>query len=286
MANAKNLEMILKGSVAWNEWRIKNPHASIQLNGAMLAKANLQGINLSRANLSEANLQGANLKGGNLHEANLREADLYEADLSEANLSGADLCETDLSQANLREAILSETFFNGANLRGTLISGAYLNDVSFSGASFNDTQLTRVDLGSVIGLESSVHDGPSSIGIDTIFLSQGKIPEVFLRGCGVPEEFITYLPSLINKPIEFYSCFISYSHGDKAFARQLHDYLQGRGIRCWLDEHQLLPGHDIFEEVDRGIKMWDKVLLCASKDSLTSWWVTMRLIARSKKSRP
>jgi hypothetical protein len=28
-------------------------------------------------------------------------------------------------------------------------------------------------------------------------LSKGKIPEVFLRGAGVPEEFITYMKSLI-----------------------------------------------------------------------------------------
>ena len=35
----------------------------------------------------------------------------------------------------------------------------------------------------------------------------------------------------------------------------------------------MLPGHDLFEEVDRGIKLWDKVLLCGSKHSLTSWWV-------------
>jgi len=77
----------------------------------------------------------------------------------------------------------------------------------------------------------------------------------------------------IGKPIEFYSCFISYSHADKAFARRLHDGLQMRGIRCWLDEHQLLPGDDIYEGVDRGIRLWDKVLLCCSEASLTSWWV-------------
>jgi hypothetical protein len=35
----------------------------------------------------------------------------------------------------------------------------------------------------------------------------------------------------------------------------------------------MLPGHDIYEEVDRGIRLWDKVLLCASEASLTSWWV-------------
>ena len=35
----------------------------------------------------------------------------------------------------------------------------------------------------------------------------------------------------------------------------------------------MLPGHDIFDEVDRGIRLWDKILLCCSKDSLRSWWV-------------
>jgi TIR domain len=34
-----------------------------------------------------------------------------------------------------------------------------------------------------------------------------------------------------------------------------------------------LPGDDIYEQVDRGIRLWDKVLLCCSRHSLTSWWV-------------
>ena len=78
---------------------------------------------------------------------------------------------------------------------------------------------------------------------------------------------------MLPQAIQFYSCFISYNHIDKAFARRLHDTLQGRGIRCRLDEKQLRPGDDIHEEVDRGIVLWDKVLLCCSKDSLSSWWV-------------
>ena len=103
------------------------------------------------------------------------------------------------------------------------------------------------------------------------------MPINFLRGCGLPEQFISYLPSLLNQPIQFFSCFISYSHKDKAFARRLNDALQGRAIRCWLDEKQLRPGDDIYEEVDRGIRLWDKVLLCCSKESLTSWWVDNEL---------
>jgi hypothetical protein len=35
----------------------------------------------------------------------------------------------------------------------------------------------------------------------------------------------------------------------------------------------MLPGDDIYESVDRGIRLWDKVLLCCSKSSLSSWWV-------------
>jgi hypothetical protein len=113
---------------------------------------------------------------------------------------------------------------------------------------------------------------PSSIDFATLSNSE-KLPEVFLRGCGLNEEFIKSLPSLLGEAVEFHSCFISYSHEDKVFARLLHDRLQGRGIRCWLDEHQLLPGDDLHEGIDRGIRLWDKVLLCASKSSLTSWWV-------------
>ncbi len=35
----------------------------------------------------------------------------------------------------------------------------------------------------------------------------------------------------------------------------------------------MLPGDDIYDQVDRAIRLWDKVLLCCSEQSLTSWWV-------------
>ena len=72
---------------------------------------------------------------------------------------------------------------------------------------------------------------------------------------------------------EFLSCFISYSHMDQSFAFRLHDTLQANGIRCWLDAKHLLPGDDMFEQVERGIRSLDKMLLCCSKHSLASWWV-------------
>ena len=144
-----------------------------------------------------------------------------------------------------------------------------LREAHLGGASIGATIFADVDLSTARGLETVRHDGPSTIGIDTLYRSHGQIPEGFLRGAGVPEDFIPYIKSLVGRPFEFYSCFISYNHTDRFFARRLHDQLQGRGIRCWLDEHQMLPGDDIYEQIDRGIKLWDKVLLCCSQTSLT-----------------
>ena len=55
---------------------------------------------------------------------------------------------------------------------------------------------------SVRGLETVHHDGPSTIGIDTLYCSNGQIPEVFLRGAGVPDDMITYSKSLVGRPIK------------------------------------------------------------------------------------
>jgi hypothetical protein len=51
----------------------------------------------------------------------------------------------------------------------------------------------------------------------------------------------------------------------------LYDRLQDWGIRCWLDEHQMLPGDDLYIQIAHGIRLWDKVLLCCSTAALTSW---------------
>jgi hypothetical protein len=278
MANPEHLAILQQGVEVWNKWRRDRPDLRPNLHdadlyGAVLSSADLSTVNLRGGGLRGADLSKAHLRGADLTGAELQFANFRGADLTRANLEGAKLMEADLRLASFIDCRLSHANLYRANLYGANICSAVLGGADFTGAQVGRTNFADVDLSRVKGLATVEHLAPSTIGIDTMYVSRGKISETFLRECGAPEEFIEFARKIGRNPIEFYSCFISYAHDDKPFARRLHDALQRRGVRCWLDEKQLLPGDDIYEQVDRGIRLWDKVLLCCSRHSLTSWWV-------------
>ena len=166
----------------------------------------------------------------------------YPFDLSGATLEGANFTRADLSGANFRKANLASANFTGAFLEGDDFNGANLEFADFSSAhlgaadlnncKMNQTRMGNVDLSSALGLEKILHSGPSTVGIDTVYRSKGKIPEAFLRGAGVPENFIVYMKSLTVDVFDYYSCFISYSRRDDPFATELHSKLQAQHVRC------------------------------------------------------
>jgi hypothetical protein len=83
---------------------------------------------------------------------------------------------------------------------------------------------------------------------------------------------ITFARALVAKPIDFYSCFISYSHRDEAFAQRLYADLRAKGVRCWLATEDLKIGGRSREEIDASIRSHDKLLLVLSEHSVLSTW--------------
>jgi hypothetical protein len=297
MANKEHLAILRKGVKEWNEWMARHrkrlevrPTAdlgSANLNDRDLRGADLSGVNLSRAKLNRADLSGANLLRANLSHAMLKGAKLYAARLGAADLSGVDLHGADLSGANLSGANLHKANLMGADLIRTDLSGADLGQALLDNSTMSATRVANVDLSGVKGLESVLHRGPSTIGIDTIYLSKGNIPEIFLHGAGVPEPFIVQMKALVGamEPIQFYSCFISYSSKDHGFAERLYADLQSKNVRCWFAPEDVKIGDKFRQKIDEAIRLYDKLLLVLTKSSVKSTWVEKEVESAFEKER-
>jgi hypothetical protein len=270
MANQEHLDILKQGVKVWNQWREIIPKGRLDLTGANLVRSDLHGADLSGVNLSIANLSSSRLIEVNLKNANLSRANLSNADLSYANLSYADLSGAILLKADLFSATLIAVKLDGAD---------------FSHITMMATVLGELDLSKVRGLEDVTHYEPSIISIDTIYRSQGQIPDVFLQGAGVPETFITYAHSLMIQPIDYYSCFISYSSLDQDFAERLYADLQSKGVRCWFAPEDLKIGDKFWHRIDESIRLYDKLLVVISEHSVQSDWVEREVTAALEKEK-
>ena len=240
MADPEHVEVVKRGAAALAEWREKNPSVGLDLTAA-----DFSGVDLSRANLFGANLLWANLSRVNLSGAGLIGANLSLANLSGANLSGADLFVANLSGANL--------------------SGGNLSDARVVASAF-----ARCDLSAVAGLETVQHEGPSSIGTDTLlatYRGAGNRLTPDLRGffikAGVPASLLDALPTIAGQ-IRYHTAFVAYGEPDRAFAEGLYNALQSRGVICWMYAMDATPGEPTWHEIGRKRREAGKfIVLCS-----------------------
>jgi uncharacterized protein YjbI with pentapeptide repeats len=229
----------------------------------------LDGVKLRKAEMIDADLRSVNFGGADLEKADLGGAKLAKANLTQAKLGAPDLSGADLKWAKLTKADLGGADFTEAKLTGTVFSGALCSQTIFA----------ATDLSKAKGLESVRHFMESTLGMDTLIRSRGKISEKFLLECGLPKAWISNLPALIGalEPIQFYSCFISHSFHDKDFARHLKSRMHDEGLRVWLDEEHMKGGREMHRQIDEAIREHDKLLLVISEASMESTWVSTEL---------
>jgi uncharacterized protein YjbI with pentapeptide repeats len=278
VANQEHLAILMQGVSVWNYWREKYMEVVPDLRHAILICTNLIGANLTNAYLVLADLTNAvlghiTLVNADLSHANLTNANLDCAVLNDANLSGANLTNAYLINAILGGANLSGANLTNASLNVAVLTRANLSNANLSGAHVGGTLFGNLDLRTVKGLETLIHEWPSTIGIDTMYKSGGDIPEAFLRGAGVPDTSITHMHTLVENPIDFYSCFISYSSRDRDFAEKLYADLQSKKVRCWYAPHNMKTGDRIRPRIHEQIWVNDRLLLILSASSVESSWV-------------
>lgn len=300
MATKEHVAILNLGIEAWNKWREENPVINpdltlLDLNRSIINKANSQksierfkNLDLGRINFSNTILNNAFLSDVSLDRANLSQASVTGANLIGTNLTsgilrGTDFSRANLTRANLTRAIMRKANFQKADLTGANLSHSLLTHADFTGVTIGSTVFADLDLSQVIGLDSVKHAGPSAIGIDTIYQSGGRIPEVFLRGAGVPNDFITFMKSLTAQAFDFYSCFISHSSKDREFVERLYADLQSNGVRCWYAPEDLKIGEPFLLGIDQGIRLHDKLLLILSEESVNSGWVQHEVLSAMSK---
>lgn len=264
-------ERIKEGTQSWNRWRSANPDVKVEMAGVDLRECVLPGINLS-----EALLRGAILRHSVLNEADLGSAQLDQSDLGWSRLVRARLDGASLRNADLSNSTLLHADFTDANLTGVNLAGAIMFKAKFIGSCLKDAA----------NLDQCIFWGPCGIDLAAIQASW-PLPSSFLRGCGLPQAYIDFIPSLIGKtdPLQFHSCFISYSSRDGDFARRLHADLTSANVRSWFAPEDLRIGEKTRHGIDEAIRVHDKVLLVLSEQSVFSQWVEQEVETALEKER-
>jgi hypothetical protein len=250
MANEKDIKILKQGAKVWNRWREDNPEIEPNLSEIQLYEFNLEGANLTSTNFSDTLISRCNLT-----KALLNDAMMYCTTLDKVPLIEAELREVSFSYTNFNFGSLEKAILEYSTIVNAKFYGVDLKDTDFSHVRIFQSTFSNVDLSLSKGLETVMHVAPSTIDIDTLYNSAGKIPEIFLRECGIPDDFITFIPSHfgVQQAIQFYSCFISYSTKDEEFARRLYSRMRDEHLRVWFAPEDIKGGQKLYEQIEQAI---------------------------------
>ena len=264
------------------------------------AKQDCRNADFTGSNLARANFSGANCQGARFFECNVDSASFRKADLSGSSFIGDDIYGADFRQADLSNAKFIRIFGKGIEAPGARMRGAEIFNSYFLDCYFNHCDFGEATLGSAIFHRSSFEFANfedasfweagflesrlvSCSGLDrlrnirdvsldpaTLFTQDASLPRLFLLGAGIPSILVDYLPSMVGRPIRFESCFISYSTGDMEFCRRLRLEMLERGINAWLFDEDAQWGKSMWGEIDKSIRVHDRVVVVCSERSLQS----------------
>jgi hypothetical protein len=249
MANPEHLEILNQGVEVWNKWRQEKTSVKPDLKYTNFNVEDSFSIHFDGIDLSDSDLALSNLSSVTFNNAIFRNANLFGANLSYTWIDGSDLSYATLIRANLCFVRAHQTIFNGAKFGNTMFGSSLLTDTK--------------------GLDSCEHMSFSPIDYRTLLYSD-KLPLPFLRGCGLPDTFIEYIPSLLDDPLQFYKCFISFTEADDLFSERLYNDLQGAGVRCWRWKEDAKWGKTLMRSIDEAVRIYDKLIVICSEQSLNS----------------
>ena len=166
MANEEHLARLKQGVEAWNHGETQIAKYCRTSRGGP-PEADLDGADLSRANLTGAHLTGRS-SPGRTSSGRISRGGPHGADLTGATSAGR----TSLRQGNLTGATPQR-----GGPHQALLKRRYLG--MLTSARFEDSKRDSMKV-----LQPSAWRR---------FITRGNIPEVFLRGAGVPDDMITYM---------------------------------------------------------------------------------------------
>ncbi|MFM7344893.1 MAG: toll/interleukin-1 receptor domain-containing protein [Tagaea sp.] len=250
-----------------SDYSIAVTHADVSgrdLSNLEFDSITFEGCNFQNSDLLSASFESCSFKNSDFSLAKLIDSVFESCDLESVSFVKAALggtkfhdvsaCQCDFSDCRLDAtdflfSDLLDSAFSGADLSGARFHRVELGGSVMNRARMYDTVFVSTPLNAVKGLDEVTFEGPCAFDSHTL-LAVKDVPVSFLRGAGLPERLIEYLPSLRDDPIQFFSCFISYSSQDDAFVRRLHADLQNVGIRTWFAPEDLKTGDRFRQRID------------------------------------